>query len=582
MSRAYPDVLRAGPNGVRNHQGRRVNYCPNSANYRRLAAQMASRLAERYGSHPALLIWHVSNEYGGSARDGGACYCDTCAVAFRVWLHQRYASLDDLNRRWWTTFWSHTYTDWDQIDPPYADGETLTAPLAIDYRRFQTESNLDCFTLEREAIRRHSPDVPITTNMMGAYPHLDYRVWAPEVDVIAWDCYPWPSADPGDVAFLHDLNRGLKDGQPFLLLEQTPSSQNWQPVNQLKRPGVLRLWSYLAVAHGAESVMYFQWRRGRGGCEKFHGAVVEHHGDPSARVFREVAALGEELERLGDRTLGASTPARVAIVFDWDTWWALDNAVGPIVDKAYVATVRKHYRALWRRNVSVDVVFQDSDLSAYAVVVAPMLHLLKSGFAERVEAVVASGGSFLTTYFSGVVDETDLAFEGAPGPLRRVLGLHVEEVDALYEGQTNRIVTADASGVFSCGRLCDLVVLEGAEALATYGDDFYAGRPVLTRHAVGQGHAYYLASDPEDAFLDRFYADLLAQHEVRAPLEAPPGVEVAVREGGQGRLLFVLNHTRAPTQLQLVCPCHDLLRDERLEGTLTLEPLDVRILAVLA
>jgi beta-galactosidase len=573
MSRAYPDVLRAGPSGVRNRHGRRVNYCPNSATYRRLATDMASRLAERYARHPALLLWHVSNEYGGSARDGGACYCDTCAAAFRVWLRRRYPSLDDLNRRWWSAFWSHTYTDWDQIEPPYANGETLTAPLAIDYRRFQTESNLDCFRLERDALRQHSPDVPITTNMMGAYPHLDYRVWAPEVDVIAWDCYPWPSADPGDIAFLHDLNRGLKDGHPFLLMEQTPSSQNWQPVNQLKRPGVLRLWSYLAVAHGAESVMYFQWRRGRGGSEKFHGAVVEHHGDPSARVFQEVAALGEELERLRDRTLEASTPARVAVVFDWDTWWALDNAVGPILDKAYVATVRKHYRALWRRNVSVDVVFEDSDLSAYAVVIAPMLHLLKPGFAERVEAFVSGGGSFVTTYFSGVVDETDLVF--SESPLRRVLGLHVEEIDALYEGQTNRI------GDYSCGRLCELVVPEGADVLATYGDDFYAGRPALTRNPFGQGHAYYLASEPEDAFLDAFYGRLLDEHAIRAAIEAPPGVEVAVREGRGGQLLFVLNHTPKARTLELGTDYRDLLRDETVSGTLTLDPYDVRVLAQL-
>jgi beta-galactosidase len=580
MSRAYPDVLRAGPSGRRNRHGRRVNYCPNSASYRRFAAAVAARLAERYARHPALLIWHVSNEYGGSARDGGACYCDTCAAAFRVWLRQRYASLDDLNHRWWTAFWSHTYTDWEQIEPPYADGETLTAPLAIDYRRFQTESNLECFKLERDAIRQHSPDVPITTNMMGAYPHLDYRVWAPEVDVIAWDCYPWPSADAGDIAFLHDLNRGLKDGQPFLLMEQTPSSQNWQPVNQLKRPGVLRLWSYLAVAHGAESVMYFQWRRGRGGCEMFHGAVVEHHADPSARVFQEVAALGAELERLADATLGAATPARVAVMFDWDTWWALDNAVGPIVDKAYVATVRKHYRALWRRNVGVDVVFEDSDLSAYAVVIAPLLHLSKPGLAERVEAFVAAGGSFVTTYFSGVVDETALGFEGAPGPLRRVLGLYVEEIDALYEGQTNRVVMADGSGVFSCGRLCDLVVLEGANVLAVYGDDFYAGRPALTANRFGQGRAYYLATDAEDALLDRVYGQMLDEHGVVAPLSAPPSVEVAVRQARDGRVLvFVLNHTAEPVTLNLPTALRDLLRDETLSGAMTLDPFDVRILA---
>jgi beta-galactosidase len=241
------------------------------------------------------------------------------------------------------------------------------------------------------------------------------------------------------------------------------------------------------------------------------------------------------------------------------------------VDKAYVATVRKHYRALWRRNVSIDVVFEDSDLSGYALVIAPMLHLLKPGFAERVEAFVQAGGSFVTTYFSGVVDEADLVF--SESPFRRLLGLHVEEIDALYEGQTNRM------GGYSCGRLCELVVLEGAEALAVYGDDFYAGRPALTRHAFGQGHAYYLASDPDEAFLDRFYADLLAQHDVRAPLQAPVGVEIAVREGRYGRVLFVLNHTPKAVMLELGAGYRDLLRDETVSAALTLDPYDVRVLA---
>src|SRR5581483_7127659 len=293
MSQAYPDVLLSDNTGRRNRHGQRVNFCPNSPNYRRFAVQIATKLAERYRNHPALLIWHVANEYGSP------CMCENCAAAFRTWLQRRYGSLDELNARWWTRFWGHTYTDWSQIEPPYANGEHLTHGLNLDYKRFQNDSILECYKLERDALRAITPEVPITTNLMGTYPHLDYSTWAREMDVVAWDCYPWPSADPGDIAFLHDLNRGLKDGQPFMLMEQTPSSQNWQPVNALRRPGVLRLWSYLAVAHGADTVMYFQWRRGRGGCEKFHGAVVEHGGRSDTRVFREVAQLGAELKQLG-------------------------------------------------------------------------------------------------------------------------------------------------------------------------------------------------------------------------------------------------------------------------------------------
>jgi beta-galactosidase len=410
---------------------------------------------------------------------------------------------------------------------------------------------LACFRAERDAIRAISPDVPITTNLMGTFPHLDYRAWAKEMDVVSWDCYPRPNAAPADIAFLHDLNRGLRDGQPFMLMEQTPSSQNWQPVNALKRPGVLRLWSYLAVAHGADTVMYFQWRRGRGGSEKFHGAVVEHGGRSDTRVFGEVAALGAELERLGDITLGATTPARVAVLFDWNTWWAIDAAVGPINPKDYPGFVRKHYGALWAHNVSIDIVWSDSDLSAYAVVVAPMLHMVKPGVGKRIAAFVERGGTFVATVFSGVVDEHDLAFEGYPGPLREVLGIRVEEIDALYPDQENTIVMADGSGTYSCARLCDLIELEGAQPLATFGSDFYAGRPALTEHQFGAGRACYIATDADERFLRDFYGGVLAAHGLAPLLAVPPGVEVTLRESARHRLLYVLNHNAEAVSIAL-------------------------------
>jgi len=574
MSQQYPDVLRADATGQRRHHGGRVNYCPNSPNYRRFAAQIATRLAERYGNHPALVVWHISNEYGGQ------CYCENCAAAFRDWLQQRYPSLEDLNQRWWTRFWSHAYTDWSQIEPPYADGDRLNHGLALDYRRFQSESMLECFKLERDAVRAITPDLPITTNMMGTYPHLDYRAWAREIDVIAWDCYPWPSAAPNDIAFLHDLNRGLKDGQPFMLMEQTPSSQNWQPVNALKRPGILRLWSYAALAHGADTIMYFQWRRGRGGCEKFHGAVVEHGSRSDTRVFREVTQLGAELERLGSATLGATTPARAAVLFDWDNWWSLEAAVGPVEDKMYIATVRKHYGALWRRNVSVDIVFRDSDLSRYDLVIAPMLHMVTPAMAERIAALVERGGTFVTTYFSGVVDATNLAHEGYPGPLRNVLGIWVEEIDALYPGQRNQIIMAQGGASYTCGHLCEIIHSEGARVLATYGADFYAGMPVLTEHQFGQGRAYYIASDPEERFLDDFFGGLLAAQGIEPVLATPAGVEATVRETEQDRILCILNHTSETATIALPAGQRydDLLRGQAISDTLTLAAHNVCIL----
>jgi beta-galactosidase len=574
MSQAYPDVLRSDENGLRRQHGQRTNYCPNSPNYRRLSANMARKLAERYGQHPAVILWHVSNEYAG------ACYCDTCAARFREWLQARYGTLDELNARWWTRFWSHTYTDWTQIMPPRKNAEILTHGLNVDYFRFMNESQLDCYRNERDVLRTITPNIPITTNLMGAYKPLDYRRWAQEMDVVSWDCYPNPNHAPSDIAFLHDLMRGVKDGQPFLLMEQTPSSQNWQEINALKRPGVLRLWSYLAVAHGADSVLYFQWRRGRGGCEKLHGAVIEHAGRSDTRVFREVSQLGAELQALGDTVIGASVDARVGIMFDWDNWHALDDAIGPVREKRYLETVRKHYRALFEKRVAVDIVFPDSDLSRYSLVIAPMLYMVKAGMVENIEAFVQNGGTFVTTYLSGLVDETDLAFEnGYPGPLSRVLGIWVEEIDALYADQTNSIVMADGSGEYSCRHIADLLHAETAEVLATFGSDFYAGMPALTRNSFGKGLAYYIASDPDPLLLDRLYGELLQQHGIAAPFAAPAGVEIAVRTKNDQPIFFLLNHQASEATVDIGDAVRlDLLTGEQVSGIVTLDGYGVRIL----
>ncbi|MEO8606816.1 MAG: beta-galactosidase [Chloroflexota bacterium] len=573
MSEAYPDILRSDGRGVRNAHGRRVNYCPNSPDYRRFSGDMARKLAERYGQHPAVILWHISNEYSGE------CLCETCATRFREWLQGQYGTLDHLNQAWWTAFWGHTYTDWSQITPPYENGEMLTHGLNVDYFRFMSESHIDCYRNERDILRAITQDIPITTNLMGAYKPIDYRKFAQELDIVAWDCYPNPNQSAGEIAFMHDTHRGLKDGQPFLLMEQTPSSQNWQDINALKRPGVLRLWSYLAVAHGADSVMYFQWRRGRGGCEKLHGAIIEHNGRSDTRVFGEVSQIGAELTQLGDAIIGARRDAQVGVLFDWDNWHAVENAVGPVRDKQYHKTVCKHYLPFYRQNVPVDVVFPESDFSRYRILVAPMLYLLKPGFAEEIEAFVEAGGTFVATYFSGVVNETDLAFtNGAPGPLSKVLGIWVEEIDALYPDQSNSIVMQDGRN-YTCSRLADLLHTDGAEVLATYGSDFYAGMPVLTRNTFGKGQAYYVASDPEDSFLDQFYGDLLRQHHITPLMIVPDGVEVTARHKDEKAIVFVLNHNAHPVTVNLDGQKYqDLLAGGTVNDPLALDPYGVSIL----
>lgn len=584
MAKKYPDVLRVDADGRKRKFGGRHNSCPNSPTYRKYAEKIADKLAERYKDHPAVLVWHISNEYGGE------CYCDNCEKAFRVYLKERYQTLEQVNKAWNTNFWGHTFYDWDEIVLPsnlsehWGNNNSTFQGISLDYSRFNSDSMLDCYLLEYDAIKKHIPDSVVTTNLMGFFKQLDYFKWAKYLDIVSWDSYPGLATPVSFTAMAHDLMRGLKDGQPFMLMEQTPSQQNWQPYNSLKRPGVMRLWSYQSVAHGADTIMFFQLRRSIGACEKYHGAVIEHAGHENTRVFREVAELGKELQILGDTTLDASVESKVAIVFDWDNWWAIEKSSGPTVALNYVDQIHKYYAAFFRRNIQVDIISVDTDLSKYDIVLAPVLYMVKPGFAAKLEKYVEAGGTFLTTFFSGIVNENDLVTTGGyPGELRKLLGIWVEEIDALLPEQKNRIVLketyGDLQGEYGCGMLCDLLHSEGAEVIAEYGDDFYKGMPVVTRNTFGQGEAWYVASDPDERFLDGLLGQLAAAKNVESLLETPEGVEVSARTKDGRPYLFVMNHNATTQSYDLgTTKAHDLLTNRELSGSVEIEARGVQLL----
>lgn len=585
MAHRYPDVTRVDYEGRKRKFGGRHNSCPNSPTYRKYSAAIAEKLAERYASYEGLVVWHVSNEYGGY------CYCDNCAEAFRSWAKQRYGTLEALNKAWYTAFWGHTFYDWAEIVPPNALSEewsgnrTSFQTISLDYRRFQSDSLLECFKLEYDAIRKYSKDVQITTNLMGTYPELDYFKWAKEMDVVSWDNYPSLDTPFSFTAMSHALMRGLKSGQPFMLMEQTPSQQNWQPYNSLKRPGVMRLWSYQAVAHGADTVMFFQLRRSIGACEKYHGAVIEHVGHEHTRVFRECAEMGAELVKLGDTLLDSRHQSKVGIVYDWENRWALDLTSGPTIDLKYVEQVHRYYDAFFKQNIQADMISVEEQLDQYEIVVAPVMYMVKPGFAQKVEQFVANGGTFITTFFSGIVNENDLVTVGGyPGELRKVLGIWAEEIDALLPSQSNQIVMKDAYGAlqgeYSCNILCDLIHSEGAEVLATYGSDFYKGMPTLTKNRFGKGDAWYVATNGDEAFLSDLIKTIVEQRGIK-PLMAPvAGVEVTERVKGEQRFLFVLNHNNEAAEVDLGdISGIDLLTDQTVSGRVSLASKGVMIIS---
>ncbi len=558
MAKKYPEVLRTEFNGMKRKFGSRHNSCPNSPVYQKYSVALARKLAERYGTYDNIVTWHISNEYGGE------CYCENCEKAFRVWLKEKYGSIEALNKAWNTSFWGHTFYDWDEIVVPnlqsehFAQDRTTFQGISLDYRRFNSDSILHNYLGEYEAVKAVTPHIPVTTNLMGFYKALDYQKWAGYMDVVSWDNYPDPTDPPALVAMRHDLMRGLKQGAPFMLMEQTPSVTNWQSYNLLKRPGDMRLISYQAVAHGADTVMFFQMRRSIGACEKFHGAVIDHVGTENTRVFREVSQLGEELKQLGDTTLDSRTPSKVAMLVDWDNWWALEYSAGPSCDLKYMDELANYYTALYDNNISVDIISAQDPLDDYKVVIAPVMYMTKPGADEKIRKFVSEGGTFVTTFLSGLVDEHDLVITGGyPGKLRDILGIWVEETDALPSYMKNSFSWNGKS--YDCGLICDIMHMENAQALACYDKDFYEGTPVLSKNEFGKGHAYYVATRVGQDFYADFLNKVLEEQGVEPVFKPCKGVEITLRRKEETNFLFFLNHNPQETVLIAEKPGTDLL-----------------------
>lgn len=558
MAKKYPEVLRTEFSGIRRKFGSRHNSCPNSPVYQKYSVALARKLAERYGTCDNIVAWHISNEYGGE------CYCENCEKAFRVWLKEKYGSMEALNKAWNTSFWGHTFYDWDEIVVPnlqsehFAQDRTTFQGISLDYRRFNSDSMLRNYLGEYEAVKAVTPHIPVTTNLMGFYKPLDYQKWARYMDLVSWDNYPNPTDPPALVAMRHDLMRGLKQGAPFMLMEQTPSVTNWQPYNLLKRPGEMRLISYQAVAHGADTVMFFQMRRSIGACEKFHGAVIDHVGTEHTRVFREVSRLGAELEQLGAATLDARTPSRVAMLVDWDNWWALEYSAGPSCDLKYMDELANYYTALYDRNISVDIISAEDSLDGYQVVIAPVLYMTKPGTDEKIRRFVSAGGTFVTTFLSGLVDENDLVFTGGyPGKLRDILGIWVEETDALPAYMKNSFSWNGKE--YESGVICDIMHMEHAKALACYDKDFYKGTPVLSRNELGEGFAYYVATRSGGDFYADFLEMVLQEQNITPVFKPCAGVEITLRQKDGTNFLFFLNHNSRDEKLTAEKPGTDLL-----------------------
>ena len=579
MAKKYPEVLRVQENGIRNLVGGRHNHCLTSPIYREKVATINRKLAERYKDHPALFAWHISNEYSGD------CHCPLCVNAFREWLKKKYGTLENLNHSWWSAFWSHTFTDWDEIDPPAWRGDMSIHGRNLDWKRFVSEQTADFIRNEAAPLKEITPDIPTTANFMWYFTGLDYNILSKEIDFISWDSYPRWRGDSNDVtvaaetAMAHDLMRSYKH-KPFLLMESTPSHVNWQAFNKLKRPGVHILSSLQTVAHGSDSVLYFQWRKSRGSSEKFHGAVVDHVGNSNTRVFKEISALGERLKKLDD-VVGTITDSKVAILYDIQNQWALEDAQClSNQDKKFLQTLHSCHRPLWKRGINADFINPQDDFSIYRVIINPMQYMVSEELGKKLENFVKNGGSLLSTYTTGMVDENDLCHLGGfPGAgLRKVFGIWNEEIDTLYPEDSNEVLLNNGTTVKAVD-YCELIHTEGAEVLGVYNTDFYKGMPAVTVNNYGEGKAYYLAFRDDGNYMDKLIGDILAEASVTSDFDGalPVGVSSHSRTDGETIFVFLENYTNKEQLLKTDINWTNAETEEKLCGEIKLSPYQMLI-----
>ena len=577
MDEKYPSVLRVEKDGRRNHHSGRHNHCMSSLEYRALVEKMDTKLAQEFGNHPGLILWHISNELGGE------CYCDSCKKRFQEYLREKYHNnIEELNKQWWTSFWSRRFDSFEQIEPPYDNGEHSILGLNLDWKRFNSWNMKDYLAFERRILKKYTPQVPATANFMKLFEQLDYVDLAKEIDIISWDGYPsWnndyetPADTAAELSFDHAVMRSLKKDKPFMLMESTPSLVNWHSVNKLKRPGILRASSIQTIGCGSNTVQYFQWRKGRGAAEQFHGAVVDHLGRDDTRVFKEVSEVGELLKKLAPVT-GSRVASKAAVLFDWSNRWAIKDMQGMAHDtKNYEKEVRKFYNIHLKKGINADIVFPLEDLSSYSLVVLPMYYAVSKEAGAWLKEYVKNGGTVVATYLTAYVNENTLAYLGGfPGAgLGEVFGLYAEELDTLYPTDSNAVLMKDGNKAI-VKDYCELIKLTGAEVLGTYESDFYAGMPAVTVHSYGNGKAYYIGTRMEEEDLIKFFTQIWSECGIKEK-ELPEGVEYLTRTAEDGSTFdFYVNYNAMPVTVQLSKDGTNLLNGEAVSGKVEILPFN--------
>lgn len=588
MSQKYPEVNRVDSEGRRHTHGFRHNHCYSSPIYRRKVHEINMRLAERYGDNSALVLWHVSNEYSGE------CYCPLCQQKWREWVQHKYKTLEALDDAWCSSVWSGLYSDWSQLLPPSLLGDSKVHGMDLDWHRFVSDMTIDFYQHEIQPLKKVTPNIPVTTNFMaeslkeGQYTPLtglDYGRFAKSLDIISWDSYPsWhnryeTTAETAmKTAYVHDQFWSLKQ-QPFLVMESTPSCVNWGQYNKAKQPGMHRLSSFQQIAHGSDSTLYFQIRQAQGNSEKYHGAVIGHDDSSDSRVFKDVQQYGQDLEKIVE-VKGAIKRVRVAILFDWDSNWAL-NRGGCFgrPTRLGIQVLQKHYANFWHKDIECNVITSDMDFSQYDLLIAPMLYLIRQDTMKKLQKFVQSGGTLVSSYFSGMVDSNDrVNLDGWPKPLQDIFGIEPKELDTLLPGEHYHVSFNQKE--YETTDYDQIMKVKNASVLGYYTDNFYVGTPAITRHQYGKGTAYYIGARLSAEFIEDFYDDIIQSLNLDNSFVelSNPVVSVQTRYNEDYAYHFVMNFSEQVQMVNFRRPSFDLLTQREVTKSVQIDKYGVMIL----
>ena len=555
----YPQARPVTREGVILGNGSRGMASPSSPEYRRAATNITAHLARRYATHPALVLWHVHNEYGAPVSES---YDQNSVVAFRDWLRSRYGTLDALNQAWGTLFWGQKYGEWDEIDAPRLSASVSNQAQRLDFRRFTSDAMLQCFIAERDVIKKHTPDLPVTTNFMATNClSADYWAWAKEVDIVANDHYLVAQRTDNHILLSMDadLTRSLARNRPWMLMEHSTGAVNWQGRNIAKRPGELARNSLSHLARGADAIMFFQFRASRYGAEKFHSAMLPHAGT-GTRIWREVLDLGDDLRKLSP-VKGSTVQSRVAILWDVESFWAQDLEWRPSSDLDHRERIESFYSVLWNSGISVDFAHPEADLSGYDLVLAPALYMVGEKAAANISSYVHNGGHLMVSYFSGIVDVNDTVPAGAsPGGLRDVLGLEIHEFLPLREDEIITLGNGATGSVWS-----EEIHLGTASVSSRYTSGPAASGPAITRNEFGNGTAWYVSTKLDGGNLTDVVLDAVRAAGIEPGVQPTAGLEVASRGSEEGTFTFLINHT--DTDAEYPATGLNLLSGEKVSGT---------------